>query len=229
MKLPVISALLFVLSSPLIPAAVIQLPNLSTSWAGNGLPPFPTRVVSNTEIPVNLDDRSGLTPGLPVRLTLTPGFQPVWIGGFCVGAGPAGMTVAGYLRLIVGSESVTAPLSLFQNLTSDMGLCPVGIVYGEVALPLTLVVPWSADLASARLEVAQDATITGNTAHFTSSGLHILPGSSAAQGESLSMSLTSVPEPAAAPFLFLTVMALRRRKRAMGCGAPAPAGIRAPK
>jgi hypothetical protein len=218
MKLPALSVFAFLTAS--VSAGTISLPDFGTTWKGNGT--YQSHVESMNQWTVNLDDRSGLTPGAPIKITVTTSDQFLWLGSFRLSDGPLSFTTKASLGLIVGEDSGSVTSTLFQDfgvVTGSSGEPNTGVsdIVGYMMGPglpaLELVVPWSADLTNAIIRLSQVSDISGTGNAYGQSGLHVSGGQSASQSTSFTVSFTSIPEPTSSFTLILGLSALSLTRR----------------
>lgn len=219
MKLPALSVFAFLTASS--SAETISLPDFGTNWKGNGT--YQSHVESMNQWTVNLDDRSGLTPGAPIKITVTTSDQFLWLGSFRLSDGPLSFTTKASLGLIVGGDSGSVTSTFFQDygvVTGNGGGPGVSDIVGYMTGPglpaLELIVPWSADLTNAIIRLSQVSDISGTGNAYGQSELHVSGSQAASQSTSFTVSFTSIPEPASSFTLFLgiSVFTLKRRCRA---------------
>jgi hypothetical protein len=199
-------------------AASVSLPNLTTSTSGNS-----GSLASQNQWSVDLNDRSGLTPGAPIVITVSTSEHFLWIMSFSYGVGNLSMSNAAALAMTVGTQvAVTS-----QTLTQDFGFVsessglggPAGSVGGYLVgsglSVLTLTVPWSADLSSVGLRLSQSASITGTTATLHSSLLNISGGFAQSTSSNFTYQLASlpIPEPGSVGLLSFLAFVVASRRR----------------
>lgn len=205
--------------------AITLLPAPATIWTAPQAP-YPSHVVSESETVVSLDERSGLSPGLPIRITLAGGENFLWLIGFCSSEGFLEFSSHATVRLMIGLYSAQAASTIIWNgnfIPPDPNTsCPVAFVAGRTMPPLEVIVPWDTDLSQARFVISQDAIVSGSNARFYSSAIHLYSSRSDGAVIPATVELTSVPEPEPFVMLFLTV-ALRLRRRRLSPPLPAQA------
>ena len=203
---------------------------VTTLTTGGSLlsPGNPANVVSNTLINVPLD-KSSLTPGQPIRITVSGSSEVLWVGGFVYGAGSLEISLKARLSAILGANTAFSEITFGQPevvVTEGAGIGPmpetsavVGFITGSILPEFHLDVPWETDLSAFQLNFAQDSTITGNQAGFTNSALSVAGIAVGASGFTgsvapLRLTLSSIPEPSGVCLLLGAFSLGMRRKRA---------------
>jgi|GEM_PF-5298108 len=201
-------------------AGTIALPTFGTQW-DRGANPGQAQVTSEQIFEIDLDNRSGLTPGMPIQITVSSPDRFLWLGGFHLVAGPTTISSEAKLTLNLGGESQTVTANLFEDfgdlppynngqggVVSD----PVGYIQGDVLPDLVFTVPWDSDLTQAQFTFEQESEITGEGQYFNQSSVSLTGGT--VEGSSqLQVSLETVPEPGSASFLALAGFALLAKRR----------------
>jgi hypothetical protein len=103
----------FWLSGVVVHAGSVVLPDFQTVWSAGLTPPSRSQVLSQTEQIVSLDDRTGLTPGAPIRITVTTSDHFLWVGGFCYDVGRLEVTSTPTLRLLIGESTSFVTSTLY--------------------------------------------------------------------------------------------------------------------
>ncbi len=172
-------------------------------------------------------NRTGLTPGRPIQITVTGASNVLWVGGFRYGAGPLQIDIKAKLTALVGSEfsgfsEITFGLprtTVNNDLPSDGAAISnevAGYMEGSLLPNIQLEVPWETDLTTFRLRFDQDATITGSGASFFASSITTSASIANESAGPLRLSLVSVPEPTATVCLAVGLLLLPRRRRTAG-------------
>src|SRR5688572_18533337 len=86
-------------------AASITFSITTTTTAANG-GDRPTSLSSLGTHTANLDDRTGLTPGAPILLTLLAETPALWTGGFGYQPGELRVDIAATLKMFAGADSI---------------------------------------------------------------------------------------------------------------------------
>lgn len=202
-------------------AGIISLPDFSTKWNGGG--ERQSHVASSDQWSASLDDRSGLTAGAPIRITVTTADQFMWLGSFDLQNGELTITNEATLAILLGGQTVSVKSLLvenFGNVTSEGNPTNpnsattdvAGYMYGPGLPALEIVVPWSTDLSKAVFVFSQVSDISTGRG-FSTSGLVVRGVGAVNESATFAVRLTSVPEPSSALLLggVLLLTAARRR------------------
>lgn len=184
--------------------AATLIVSISTSAITQSSIDRPVSVTSEDFLTVDLNDRAGLIPGTPIRLTLGPVAAPfpLWFGNFRYQEGQLRFDFNAILG--VSAEGWHAFKTTHWNETRDP-VCPCfgasGYIPSQGLDALELVVPWETDLSQIRISLAQHSTIAGNQAYFNRQDNGVT-GTVAAWN--MELTSRSVPEPPSLLFLLLT-------------------------
>ena len=203
-------------------AGTIILPTFGTEWDRES-EPGQAKVITETSYEIDLDDRTGLIPNQPIKITISSPDRLLWIGGFHIEGGDTELSINTDLSLMLGGNTSSVSALIYQNFgdltglnvsgNGDMFSDPVGFYQGPILPEISLIVPWDTDLSKAVINFGQDAEITGAGNYFNQSSIFLTGGT--AEGTSvLSFNAVSVPEPGSALLITLAgigVLARRRR------------------
>jgi hypothetical protein len=220
MKLAPTTVLFLAALSLCAQAATLVLPNLITSVDAHAAP---QASLASTDVwTVNLNDRTGLTPGSPIKITVTTGEHFLWLLSFRYAAGNLELTSTPTLSLIIGSETAAVSNVLYQNFgivpSDSPGTEVAGFINGPRLGALELVVPWSANLSGAQLRLSQTSAIIGTAATLTSSSVNVSPGLVQSSSSQFQFSLVSIPEPSGLVLLPVAGLLAARRRRSASPG-----------
>ncbi len=175
-------------------AATIILPEMTTTATvpSAGLPV----VTSQKSWTVNLSDRTGLTPGLPISIVVTTSAQFLWLLAFNYDTGALVLANAPTLNLPIGAASTTVSGTASQSFPMAEGPGASGHVVGSQLGAMMLEVPWNTDLTQATFTLTQNASIQGTNARLTGSAVTLSTALVPVTSVPFQVVLTSViPEP----------------------------------
>ena len=212
--LPFFSILAVTAVGPL-QAASVSVPPLQTGGlpSANGL-----EIHSSADHSVDLSNKSGLTPGQNILVTLAASDAPIYYSSFQPTGGAFSYNVTETLSLIIGGNTFfsSVVISVFAaNVIPDSGTSHVvGFQIGDLFDVVAVSVPWNTDLSAVTVRLSQDGIISGG--YFVGNNASGVDGliAGGTRLQNLSMQLTSVPEPGALLLFFMggTGLALRRRR-----------------
>ena len=220
MKTP---ALVLLLLANAAVGSVVLLPEIRTTGTGPAVAPRLTNITSQTERVVNLDNRTDLTPGVPVKVTVVFDAHFIWSNTFKYDAGRLELSSTVVLRLMIGAETSETGSTFY----ADYGVVPgsdtsvSGTLLGPELPCMSMVVPWSADLSQARLELSQSSSITGTNAYLLLSTVSV---GCFENGPRFAAVLESIPEPGAVSLLGVVAGGWLGRRRRCGKGQDASRG-----
>jgi len=200
-------------------AGIIVLPTFETLW-DRGSEAGQAQVSSEQSYEVDLDLREGLTPGMPIQITVSSQEAFIWFGGFHLTAGPTTLSSEAKLTLTLGDSSQSVSASLFEDFgdlppyndgQGGMISDPAGYITGSLLPDLVLVVPWETDLSKASFTFGQESEITGEGQYWNQSRLYFTGGVANADSP-LQVSFQTVPEPGSASLIFLAGFALLAKR-----------------
>lgn len=90
------------------------MPELGTSWE-MGVNPGQPQAMSPDDYIIDLDDRAGLTPGLPIRITVSSPDSFLWLGGFHIDGGLTTISSDVNLSHLLGGETSAVSATLFSR------------------------------------------------------------------------------------------------------------------
>jgi len=126
---------------------------------------------------VDLSDLTGLTPGLPIRITCSPDSRLFWVGEFSADTGMRTMQWTADTVISVGASTSTftetwgtGPIPYIHppNTTTE-----VGYAFGPSPLTRSLTVPWGTDLANLSFTLRDRTSITATNGRFYQSSMRV--------------------------------------------------------
>ena len=212
--LPSLSILAVIAAAPL-QAASVFVPPLQTGGlpSANGL-----EIHSSTDHSVDLSNKSSLTSGQNILVTLAASEAPIYYSSFQPTGGAFSYQVTETLSLIIGGQTFSSSV-VISMFAADVTPAPgtshvVGYQIGDFFDVVAVSVPWNTDLSAVTVRLSQDGIISGGFfAGSNSVGVDgLIAGGTRLQN--LALQLTSVPEPTALLYVFIgSLCVVWRRKR----------------
>jgi hypothetical protein len=167
-------------------AATIEINSGFGSNLVGSPPPGVASVTDDKQFTYNINDRSDLTPGLPILVTfnvpqLSAQTYSVWVQN--TGTFRDTFTVSALLGGSTGSVISSTHVSLFQGSGTGTNV-PGGMLSVTFPGPFSFTVPWETDLTALSMTVRQMASIDGAGNGITMAGA----------GGLLTITTQSVPE-----------------------------------
>jgi len=193
------------------PAASFILADLSTAAVLPG-----STAVSQSQVSRNLNNRTGLTPGAPILITVRSTDPFAWAGSLNYNPGTLTISIAATLSLIIGADTASTTVSvvnIFPDIVEGSDGTPVsGFLRSSSVFEFSLVVPWEADLTTAVFSLSQNSTLTGTSAGTFAASTVMAAGQSVGP---VNIETSSIPEPKSSAFLLaaLTLCSLRLSAR----------------
>jgi hypothetical protein len=171
---------------------------------GSGTPPGVPSGVDEKLFTYDINNRSDLIAGLPIRVTFQVGqfTAPLIVWLSSPGTFQAAFTVTAVLGGVSNSIVSSTYTQVFPTAMPG-GQTPAGFLQGSFAEPFSLTVPWTADLTNLSMIVKEEASISG-----AENGILFAGG-----GGLLTITTQSVPEPSAAGLATLAVLAAAGRRK----------------